>query len=113
MILLLGILGIAPNAFAGGELLPIDTTALLLVGTQMTASWLIPVLVVAAGFGIVMEMKFGHSGVVNDGRKNKPRYSSPPSNLLLLKRGVECTKCGKSFSSRRKLNEHKRKAHSY
>ena len=108
----LGVIG-ANQAFAGGVFEGVDTTALLLVSIQMTASWLIPVLFVAAGFGIVIGMKFGHSGVVNDGRKNKPRFSSPPSNLLLLKKGVECTKCGRSFSSARKLHEHKRKVHSY
>jgi len=41
----------------GGTLIPIDTTALLLVGAQMTAAWLIPVVVSAAGIGIIVARK--------------------------------------------------------
>jgi len=42
----------------GGELLPIDKTALLLAGAQMNASWMIPVIVSAIGIGIVIARKF-------------------------------------------------------
>jgi len=42
----------------GGELLPIDTTSLLLAGTYTTASWMIPVIIAAAGFGILIARKF-------------------------------------------------------
>jgi len=38
----------------GGEIIPLDTTSLLLVGTQMTASWLIPVIVAGAGIGLLV-----------------------------------------------------------
>ncbi len=36
----------------GGTLIPIDKTSLLLAGAQMTASWLIPVIVTGAGIGL-------------------------------------------------------------
>ena len=42
----------------GGTLIPIDTTSLLLAGTQMTTSWLIPVIVAGAGIGIVIARRF-------------------------------------------------------
>jgi len=42
----------------GGELLPIDSTALLLAGAQMNAAWMIPVIVSAIGFAIVIARKF-------------------------------------------------------
>ena len=38
----------------GGTLVPIETTALLLASTQMTASWLIPIIVAGAGFILVL-----------------------------------------------------------
>ena len=41
----------------GGMSIPIDTTALLLVGAQMNAAWMIPVIVVAIGFAIVIARK--------------------------------------------------------
>jgi len=41
----------------GGEFLPIDTTALLLAGVQTNAAWMIPVIVSAVGFGIVILRK--------------------------------------------------------
>jgi len=47
-----------PPGVVGGELLPIDTTALLLAGTQMNAAWMIPVIVSAIGIGIVIARKF-------------------------------------------------------
>jgi len=47
-----------PNlCLVGGQLLPIDTTALLLAGSQMTAAWMIPVIVAAIGIGIVLARK--------------------------------------------------------
>jgi len=42
----------------GGELLPLDTTALILAGTQMNAAWMIPVIVAGIGFAIVIARKF-------------------------------------------------------
>ena len=42
----------------GGTFIPTDTTSLLLAGAQMTASWLIPVIVSAIGIGIVIARKF-------------------------------------------------------
>ena len=42
----------------GGNLLPIDTTSLLLAGVQANALWLIPVIVSAIGIGIVIARKF-------------------------------------------------------
>ena len=41
----------------GGELLPIDTTALLLAGAQSISMWMIPVVVSAIGIGIVIARK--------------------------------------------------------
>ncbi len=42
----------------GGELLPIDTTALLVAGVQANALWLIPAIEAATGIGIVIARKF-------------------------------------------------------
>ena len=42
----------------GGELIPLDTTMILLAGAQMNAAWLIPVIVAATGIGIVLARKF-------------------------------------------------------
>ncbi len=36
----------------GGNFIPIDTTLLILAGAQMTASWMIPVMVAGAGIGL-------------------------------------------------------------
>ena len=41
----------------GGELIPLDTTSLLVAGAQMNAVWLIPVIVSAVGVGIVILRK--------------------------------------------------------
>jgi len=38
----------------GGTFLPIDTTALLVVGAYTTASWMIPILVSAVGIGLAV-----------------------------------------------------------
>jgi len=45
------------DKLVGGTLIPIDKTSLLLAGAQMTAVWLIPVLVSAVGIGIVIARK--------------------------------------------------------
>jgi len=42
----------------GGELIPLDTTSLLLTGAQMNAAWMIPIIVSAIGIGIVLARKF-------------------------------------------------------
>jgi len=42
----------------GGEFLGVDSTALILVGAQMNAVWMIPVIVSAIGIGIVIARKF-------------------------------------------------------
>ncbi len=42
----------------GGEIIPLDTTMVLLAGTQTTAAWMIPVIVSAIGIGIVIARKF-------------------------------------------------------
>jgi len=48
-----------PNiCFVAGTLLPIDTTAVLVAGTQTTASWMIPVIVAGIGIAIVIARKF-------------------------------------------------------
>jgi len=46
------------GAIVGGELIPIDTTMVLLAGTHSIASWMIPVIVVGIGFAIVIARKF-------------------------------------------------------
>ncbi len=47
-----------PAPAVGGELIPLDTTSLLLAGTQMNAAWMIPVIVSAIGIAIVIARKF-------------------------------------------------------
>jgi len=42
----------------GGEFLGVDTTAILLAGTQTSAAWMIPVIVSGIGIGIVIARKF-------------------------------------------------------
>jgi len=42
----------------GGWFLQVDKPSLLLAGSQMTASWLIPIIVSAIGIGIVIARKF-------------------------------------------------------
>jgi len=46
------------NGMVGGTLIPIDTTAVLLAGAQMTAYWMIPIIVAGIGFAIVIARKF-------------------------------------------------------
>ncbi len=47
-----------PQSTVGGELIPLDTTALLLAGVQANALWLIPIVIAAVGIGIVIARKF-------------------------------------------------------
>jgi len=50
-----------PHCFlvpVGGEFLGVDSTALLVSGAQMNASWMIPVIVSVIGIGIVIARKF-------------------------------------------------------
>jgi len=42
----------------GGKLIPLDTTMVLVAGTQITAAWMIPVIVSGIGFAIVIARKF-------------------------------------------------------
>jgi len=42
----------------GGEFIPLDTTMVLVAGTQITAAWMIPVIVSGIGFAIVIARKF-------------------------------------------------------
>ena len=42
----------------GGTIIPIDTTSLLLVGAQLTAAWMIPVIIAGIGIAIVIARKF-------------------------------------------------------
>jgi len=46
-----------PSQAVGGLMTPVDTTFLLLAGTQYMAAWLIPVIVSAVGVGIVILRK--------------------------------------------------------
>ena len=50
--------GIVNPCPVGGELIPLDTTSLIVVGAQMNAAWMIPVIVSAIGIGIVLARKF-------------------------------------------------------
>jgi len=42
----------------GGEMIPLDTSMVLLAGTHSVAAWMIPVIVSAIGIGIVIARKF-------------------------------------------------------
>jgi len=42
------------DCFVGGDFIGVDSTALLLAGSQMTAAWLIPIIVSAVGIGLVL-----------------------------------------------------------
>ena len=42
----------------GGDMIQIESTSVLVAGTQTTAAWMIPVLVSAIGIGIVIARKF-------------------------------------------------------
>jgi len=47
-----------PSTPVGGELIPLDTTMILVAGTHSVAAWMIPVIVSAIGIGIVIARKF-------------------------------------------------------
>ena len=47
-----------PPSPVGGELIPVDSTMVLVAGTQNIAAWMIPVIVSAIGIGIVIARKF-------------------------------------------------------
>jgi len=47
-----------PTTAIGGEWIPLDTTMVLVAGTQTTAAWMIPAIVSAIGIGIVIARKF-------------------------------------------------------
>ncbi len=47
-----------PRTAVGGELIPLDTTMVLVAGTQTNAAWMIPVIVSGIGIGIVLARKF-------------------------------------------------------
>jgi hypothetical protein len=47
-----------PRTAVGGHMIPVDTTVLLLAGTQYMGAWLIPLIVSAVGVGIVILRKF-------------------------------------------------------
>ncbi len=42
----------------GGDIIPLDTTMVLVAGSQNTAAWMIPVIVSGIGFAIVIARKF-------------------------------------------------------
>jgi len=48
----------AQTTAVGGEFIPLDTTMVLVAGTQTAAAWMIPVIVSAIGIGIVIARKF-------------------------------------------------------
>ncbi len=49
--------GMPPGGTVGGEMIPIDSTMVLLAGTHSIASWMIPVIVAGIGFAIVIARK--------------------------------------------------------
>ena len=61
----------SPKVAVGGEMFPVDTTALLLAATYSTASWMIPLMIAAVGFGILITHQ-----------KTKLKYNSCPSCKL-------------------------------
>jgi len=50
--------GPEPPTVVGGEIIPIESTAVLLAAAYMTTSWLVPVVVASIGIGIVMARRF-------------------------------------------------------
>ena len=52
-----GIVNQCPSA-VGGDFIPLDSTMVLVAGTQTTAAWMIPAIVSAIGIGIVIARKF-------------------------------------------------------
>jgi len=55
----------------GGDLIPLDTTMVLVAGAQTSAAWMIPVIVSAAGFGLVLQLQ-----------RTKLKHNSCPSCKL-------------------------------
>ena len=52
------VFGPTPEVFSvSGEIISLQSTALLLTGAQMTTSWLVPVLISAVGIGLVLVRK--------------------------------------------------------
>jgi hypothetical protein len=47
-----------PECRVGGEFIGVDSTSLVLAGTQLTFSWMIPITVSAVGIAIVVARKF-------------------------------------------------------
>ena len=47
-----------PVCTVGGYIVPVESTPVVLAGAQMSASWMIPVIVSAIGIGIVIARKF-------------------------------------------------------
>ena len=47
-----GLTVVIPVGVIGGELIPLDTTALLLAGVQSVSMWMIPVILAGAGIGV-------------------------------------------------------------
>jgi len=47
-----------PQLMVSGDMIPIDTTMVLVAGTQYTAAWMIPVIVAGIGIAIVIARKF-------------------------------------------------------
>jgi len=60
-----------PVSAVGGDLIPLDSTMVLVAGAQYTAAWMIPVIVSAAGFGLVLQLQ-----------KTKLKHNSCPSCKL-------------------------------
>jgi len=53
-----GICDDRPPMTVGGDMIPIDSTMVLVGGAQYTAAWIIPVIVSGIGFAIVIARKF-------------------------------------------------------
>jgi len=62
---------VSTQCAVGGELIPLDTTALLVAGAQNSAAWMIPVIVSAAGIGLLIQAQ-----------KTKLKHNSCPSCKL-------------------------------
>ena len=50
--------GIVNRCTVGGDLIPLDSSSLILAGAQMNAAWMIPVILSGIGFAIVIARKF-------------------------------------------------------
>jgi len=72
----------------GGEIIPLDTTMILLAGTQSVAAWMFPIIVSAAGIGLLIQAQ-----------KTKLKHNSCPTCKLesndIFKLGSKIVgKCG-------------------